>query len=322
MKYFNILGLGGYIAPRHLQAIKETGNELLAGMDVTDSVGIIDRYFPKASFFTEFERFDRHIEKLKDSDVTADYLSICTPNYLHDAHIRFGLRNGMDVICEKPLVLNPWNAELLKESEQRYGKSVNCILQLRLHPSVIALKQKVEAANKQEKYDIDLSYITSRGTWYYVSWKGQMEKSGGIATNIGVHFYDMLMWIFGPLQDFKVHVHTHDRAAGFLEFEKARVRWFLSINNDTLPPEIKAAGKTTYRSLKIDDEEFEFSDGFTDLHIESYERILNGEGFGIKDALPSIELVHKIRNIEPIGLVGDYHPLANMPNSQHPITGK
>lgn len=322
MKYFNILGLGGYIAPRHLQAIKETGNELLAGMDVTDSVGIIDRYFPKASFFTEFERFDRHIEKLKDSDVHADYLSICTPNYLHDAHIRFGLRNGMDVICEKPLVLNPWNAELLMESEKRYGKNVNCILQLRLHPSVIALKKKVEEANKNEKYDIDLTYITSRGTWYYVSWKGDMEKSGGIATNIGVHFYDMLMWIFGPLQDSKVHVHTHDRAAGFLEFEKARVRWFLSINNDTLPQEIKDAGKTTYRSLKIDDEEFEFSDGFTDLHIESYERILKGEGFGIKDAFPSIDLVHNIRNTVPQGLKGEYHPLAGKPFTKHPITGK
>jgi UDP-N-acetyl-2-amino-2-deoxyglucuronate dehydrogenase len=322
MKYFNILGLGGYIAPRHLQAIKETGNELLAGMDVTDSVGIIDRYFPQASFFTEFERFDRHIEKLKDSDVQADYLSICTPNYLHDAHIRFGLRNGMDVICEKPLVLNPWNAQLLMESEKRYGKNVNCILQLRLHPSVIALKKKVEEANKSEKYDIDLTYITSRGTWYYVSWKGDLEKSGGIATNIGVHFYDMLMWIFGPLQESKVHVHTHDRAAGFLEFEKARVRWFLSINNETLPDEIKSAGKTTYRSLKIDDEEFEFSDGFTDLHIESYERILKGEGFGIKDAFPSIELVHNIRNTKPVGLKGNYHPLAAAPITKHPITGK
>lgn len=318
-KTFALIGAAGYIAPRHMRAIKETNNKLLAALDPADSVGIIDSYFPQADFFVEFERFDRHIEKLRRRGQQVDYVSICSPNYLHDAHIRFGLRHGADVICEKPLVLNPWNIDALEQISQETGKKVYNILQLRLHPSVIKLREKIAAAPQDKKWDVDLTYQTSRGHWYYTSWKGQLEKSGGIATNIGVHFYDMLHWIFGPVQENIVHLHTHDRAAGYLEFERARVRWFLSISYDTIPEAVRQTGATTYRSLQIEGEEFEFSGGFTELHTRSYQAILEGKGFEVGKARPSIEIVQNIRNAEPVGLKGDYHPLARLPLRGHPF---
>ena len=319
MKHFTLIGAAGYIAPRHMQAIRDTQNDLVAAMDTNDSVGIIDSYFPNAAFFTEFERFDRHLEKLKRAGKKVDYVSICSPNYLHDAHIRFGLRYGADVICEKPIVLNPWNIDALEELEKETGNHVYNILQLRLHPSIIALKEKVNAAPKDKIFEFDLTYITSRGTWYYTSWKGNTEKSGGIATNIGVHFYDMLQWVFGPVKENIVHIHTHDRAAGYFEFEKAKVRWFLSINAETLPEDVRAKGKRTYRSINIEGEELEFSDGFTDLHTLSYRDILNGGGFRIDEARAAIEIVHNIRTSTPIGLEGDYHPFCNIPMTNHPF---
>lgn len=317
MANFALIGAAGYVAPRHLKAIRDTGNELVAAFDPADSVGVLDSYFPETSFFTEFERFDRHLDKIRRNGQGVDYVSICSPNYLHDAHIRFGLRNGAHVICEKPLVLNPWNVEALKVNEQESGKRVSTILQLRLHPSIIALREKVQSGQKAQKHEVDLSYITSRGSWYYTSWKGDVQKSGGIATNIGIHFFDMLSWIFGPVVQNLVHVHTHDRAAGYLEFEKARVRWFLSINAQTLPE--AAAGKRTYRAITIDGESLEFSEGFTDLHTLSYQDILAGNSFGLEDALPAIQLAHDIRTATPLGLQGDYHPLARLPIAQHPF---
>ncbi len=309
MKNFALIGAAGYIAPRHLKAIKETNNNLIAALDRFDSVGVMDSYFPNADFFVEFERFDRHIEKLKrQQNIHLDYVSICTPNYLHDSHIRMALRRGADAICEKPLVLNPWNVDALMDIEEESGQKINTILQLRLHPSIIALKNKVDTENKKEKYDIDLTYITSRGNWYHISWKGDESKSGGIATNIGVHFYDMLSWIFGDVQENQVHVREVDKAAGYLEFEKARVRWFLSIDENNLPKEIQDKGQRTYRSISIDNEEIEFSGGFTELHTESYKGILNGNGFGLLDAKQSIEIVHDIRNND-IKNTGEKHPL-------------
>jgi len=319
MKKFTLIGASGYIAPRHLRAIKENGCNLLAAYDPFDSVGVMDSFFPKADFFTEFERFDRHIDKLKRKGEVLDYLSICSPNYLHDSHIRFGLKNGADVICEKPVVLNPWNLEGLMQMEEETGHKVYNILQLRLHQSVVALKQKVDAAPKDKVFDFDLTYITSRGKWYYTSWKGNEQKSGGIATNIGVHFFDMLSWIFGELKENLVHVHEHDRAAGYLEFDRAKVRWFLSINADTLPETAKKEGKTTYRSMRLEGEEIEFSEGFKDLHNKSYAAILAGNGFRISEALSAIKIVHEIRNTEPIGLVGDFHPFAKKPLTLHPF---
>jgi UDP-N-acetyl-2-amino-2-deoxyglucuronate dehydrogenase len=319
LKNFALIGASGYIAPRHLKAIKETNNTLLAAYDPFDSVGIMDSFFPNADFFTQFERFDRHVDKLKRNGNPLDYVAICSPNYLHDSHIRFGLKNGADVICEKPLVLNPWNVEGLMDLEKETGKHVYNILQLRLHDSIIALKNKVDNAPKDKIFDFDLTYITSRGKWYYTSWKGDVQKSGGIATNIGVHFFDMLGWIFGDLKQNVVHVHTHDRAAGYLEFTKARVRWFLSINADTLPASVKEKGKTTYRSMTLEGEEIEFSDGFTDLHTKSYQDVLAGNGFRISEALNAIKIVHEIRNLQPIGLQGEYHPFAKLPTHQHPF---
>ena len=318
-KNFALIGAAGYVAPRHMKAIKATGNTLLAAMDKADSVGIIDSYFPDADFFVEYERFDRHLEKLKRKGTHIDYLSVCTPNYLHDAHIRFGLRYGADVICEKPLVLNPWNVDALAEIAEETGREVYNILQLRLHPSVIALREQVQQAPKDKKYDLDLTYITSRGHWYYASWKGEPTKSGGIATNIGVHFYDMLQWIFGPVQENVVHIHTHDRAAGYLEFAEARVRWFLSINANTLPESVQQAGQRTFRSIEIESEQFEFSGGFEDLHTKSYQAILDGQGFPLSEARAAIEIVHGIRHQAPVGLTGDYHPLARLPLEGHPF---
>ena len=317
-KRFALVGAAGYIAPRHMKAIKETRNALVAALDPNDSVGIIDSYFPQTDFFTEFERFDRHLDKLKRNQKGVDYVSICSPNYLHDAHMRFALRSGADAICEKPLVLNPWNVDSLLEIEKEAGKNIYTILQLRLHPSVIALKEKI-AANPGKIWDIDLTYLTSRGHWYYTSWKGDQSKSGGISTNIGIHFFDMLTWIFGGVKKNSVHVNAHDRSSGYLELENANVRWFLSINADLLPQAVKAEGKTTYRSLKIGEEEFEFSGGFTDLHTVSYEQILAGNGFRINETKTAIDIVYDIRNQEPIGCKGEYHPLADESQSNHPF---
>ncbi len=295
MKNFALIGAAGFIAPRHLKAIKETGNNLIAAVDKFDSVGIMDSYFPECHFFTEFERFDRHIEKIKLKGTPLDYVSVCSPNYLHDAHIRFGLRQGATVICEKPIVLNPWNIDALQEKEKETGQRVYTILQLRLHPSIIALREKV-AASPNSFREMDLRYITSRGRWYHTSWKGDVSKSGGIATNIGVHFFDMLCWIFGDVKDIEVLIHTSDTAEGVLHFEHARVKWFLSINENTIPEEVRTAGKRTFRKITIDGDAFEFSEGFTDLHTRSYEEILKGNGFGLEDTRKSIEIVSAIRN--------------------------
>ena len=308
MKNFGLIGAAGFIAVRHLRAIKETGNDLLAALDKFDSVGIIDSYFPKADFFVEFERFDRHFDKLKRSGRKVDYVSICTPNYLHDSHIRFALRQGADAICEKPLVLNPWNIDALAIIEKETGHKINNILQLRLHPTIIALKNKIDNGPTDKIYDIDLTYITSRGNWYDTSWKGDVQKSGGIATNIGVHFYDMLTWIFGDVAQNIVHILEPHRAAGFLLLKNARVRWFLSIDYNDIPTDIKKKGARTYRSITVEGEEIEFSDGFTDLHTASYAHILEGKGFGLECARQSIQTVYSIRNATPIGKQGDYHP--------------
>lgn len=296
MKNFALIGAGGYIAPRHMKAIKDTGNNLIAALDKSDSVGILDSYFPEADFFTEFERFDRHIEKQKRKGIKTDFVSVCSPNYLHDSHIRFGLRIGADVICEKPIVLNPWNIDALAEIEKETGNKIYTILQLRLHPAIIALKEKIASEPPGKKHQIELDYITSRGHWYFASWKGDIQKSGGIATNIGVHFFDMLMWIFGDVSQNVVIEHSRETASGTLELEKASVKWRLSIDVNALPAEIKAAGKRTYRILNIDGESFEFSDGFTELHTKSYAEILAGNGFPLMETRKSIELVHAIRN--------------------------
>ncbi len=328
VKKFALIGAAGYIAPRHMKAIKDTGNDLCAAYDVFDSVGIIDSYFPNCSFFTQYELFERHVNKMSNLSETLssdscrgalDYVSVATPNYLHDAHIRFGLRAGADVICEKPLVLNPWNIDNLKKIEVQTGKKVYNILQLRHHDAIVELKKKIEHGPVGKIYDIDLTYITSRGNWYYTSWKGDVHKSGGVATNIGVHFYDMLVWVFGAVKKNIVHVSSHDRVAGFLELEKARVRYFLSINKNTLPKEALLAGKRTFRSLQMEGNEIEFSEGFTELHTESYKQILAGEGFGLDDARGSIDVVYDIRHATPIGLKGDYHPFAALELSKHPF---
>lgn len=311
MKKFALIGVGGYIAPRHLKAIKETGNELVCALDKNDSVGIMDSFFPNASFFTEFERFDRHVYKYRNSDKKIDFVSIASPNYLHDAHIRFALRNSADAICEKPLVLNSRNIDQLKKLESETGKKVYNILQLRLHPSIIALKEKVSQElekNPNKIYNIDLTYLTSRGKWYFISWKGDEKKSGGIATNIGVHFFDMLTWIFGDVKKSIVHLKQADTNAGVLELKHANVRWFLSVNYDYIPQAIKEKEQRTYRSITVDKEEIEFSGGFTDLHTRSYEEILKGQGFGLLEAYDSIKTVSSIRDNSTALLKGEYHP--------------
>jgi len=310
-KNFALIGAAGYIAPRHFKAIKETENNLTAILDKSDSVGIIDSYFPEAAFFTESERFDRHLYRhsIENKEEKIDYVSICSPNYLHDAHIRMALRNGADAICEKPLVLNPWNLEGLEKIEKDTGNYIFHILQLRLHPAVIELKKQIENNPNDKIYDIDLTYITSRGKWYLYSWKADLEKSGGITTNIGSHFFDMLTYIFGDVQDVRVHYATPITVAGFLQLKKARVRWFLSIDKKHLPKNIAEKGKTTYRSLTIDSKEFEFSEGFTDLHTLSYQNILSGSGFRIQDAYQYVSLCYDIRSRKEEGLKGDYHPL-------------
>ena len=311
-KNFALIGVGGYIAPRHMAAIKDTGNNLIAAVDKNDSVGIMDSYFPRAHFFTEFERFDRHVEKLRREKAGKEvhYVSICSPNYLHDAHIRFALRAQADAICEKPLVLNPWNIDALQEIEQETGRKVNTVLQLRLHPSIIALKKSVEdqlKANPDKKFDVDLTYLTSRGRWYQISWKGDEQKSGGVATNIGVHFFDMLAYVFGAVMKNICHIRNIDTVAGYLEFEHARVRWFLSVNAEYLPTTVKEKGQTTYRSITVNGDEIEFSGGFTDLHTQSYMKILAGEGFGLADVHDCIRVVHEVRTAIPLGRTDDNH---------------
>ena len=295
MKNFILIGAAGYIAPRHMKAIKETDNNLIAAYDPYDGVGIMDSYFPDAHFFTEFERFDRHIEKLKRSGTKIDYVSICSPNYLHDSHIRYGLRIGADVICEKPLVLNPWNVDALIELEEDYNNKVYTILQLRHHEAILELKDKIANGPTDKVYDIDLTYITSRGKWYFTSWKGNEDKSGGIASNIGVHFFDMLQWIFGPMQSFSVNEKNSDTNSGTLKLKRANVNWYLSINSNNLPNQAKKQNSTTYRMLSIEGESIEFSKGFTDLHTNSYQKILQGFGYGLIDAKSSIEIVSQMR---------------------------
>lgn len=311
MKNFGLIGAAGYIAPRHMQAIKATGNNLVAALDPNDSVGIIDNYFPEADFFTEFERFDRHLDKLNraQNDKRVHFISICSPNYLHDSHIRFALRTGADAICEKPLVTNPWNIDGLLEMEKATGRRVNTVLQLRLHPAIIALRERVKTEQRATKHEVDLTYVTSRGNWYLQSWKGEVKKSGGIATNIGVHFFDMLHFIFGKLQTNVVHYASDTKAGGFLEYENARVRWFLSIDPRDVPASQADAGQRTYRSIVVDGEEVEFSGGFTDLHVRSYEEILAGNGFGLEANRAAIETVAEIRYGQAVGIKGDHHPL-------------
>jgi UDP-N-acetyl-2-amino-2-deoxyglucuronate dehydrogenase len=305
--FFALIGASGYVAPRHMRAIQEVDGVLKAALDLSDSVGVIDSYFPKARFFTEFERFDRHIDKLHRRGEQIDYISICSPNYLHDAHARFALRSGANAICEKPLVLNPRNIDGLAEIEQATGQRINTILQLRLHPAIIALRDKIQNNGTDRVYDVDLAYITSRGYWYQTSWKGDEQKSGGIATNIGVHFYDMLTFLFGDLQRNIVHYRSPERAAGYLEYERARVRWFLSINADDVPAEA-GEGQRTYRSITVDGDEIEFSGGFTDLHTLSYQHILEGGGFSLADVRPSIETVTHIRTAALEPNAGEQHP--------------
>jgi UDP-N-acetyl-2-amino-2-deoxyglucuronate dehydrogenase len=308
-KNFALIGAAGYIAPRHMRAIKDTGNMLVAALDPFDSVGIIDSFFPNADFFIEPERFDRHLDKIRRSGKDKiDYVSICSPNFLHDAHIRLALRNDANAICEKPLLLNPWNLKGLEDIEDQTGLRIYNVLQLRHHPSIIALKEKFDAMPDDKMHDVQLTYITSRGKWYFYSWKGDVKKSGGVVTNIGIHFFDMLSWIFGKVQSSTVHIAEDNKSAGLIHLEKANVRWMLSLDSNDLPGKARENGQTTYRSILVDNEEVEFSGGFTDLHTVSYREILDGRGYGIKDAANSIEIAHMIRNQKSVGKRGDYHP--------------
>ncbi len=312
-KNFAVIGAGGYIAPRHLRAIRDTGNRLVAAVDPKDSVGILDQYSFDVKFFTEIERFDRHLEKLRRGleENRVHYISICSPNYLHDAHCRLALRVGADVICEKPLVINPWNFDALEELEAETNHHINTVLQLRVHPGLIRLKQSLSLQENRGQHDVMLTYITSRGPWYQVSWKGQQDKSGGVATNIGVHFFDLLLWLFGSAADLRVYHADNSRMSGYIGLEHARVRWFLSVDSKDLPNQAKAAGKTTYRSITVDGKEVEFSEGFTDLHTRVYEETLAGRGFGIADARPSIELTYAIRTAPILPKDDCAHPLLN-----------
>lgn len=313
MKRFSLIGAAGYVAPRHMRAIKDTGNTLVSALDSHDTVGVLDSYFPHAKFFTEFERYDRHIDLMRREGLSLDYISITSPNYLHDSHARFALRVGANAVCEKPLVINPWNVDGLRMLETETGCRVYTVLQLRLHPSIINLRKKVEdeiARIPSKRFSVNLTYITSRGPWYFTSWKGDEKKSGGIVANIGVHFFDMLLWVFGDLRASTLNVLKDDVASGTLEFAHADVKWFLSVNASYLPEDVKRRGARTYRSILVDGEESEFSEGFTDLHTETYRDILSGGGFGLDDATPSISLVHTLRTSSCVGLVGDYHALA------------
>jgi UDP-N-acetyl-2-amino-2-deoxyglucuronate dehydrogenase len=310
MKKFALIGLAGYIAPRHLQAIKQTRNTLVAALDPHDSVGILDSYFPEAAFFTEFERFDRHIDLLRRKNQPIDYVTICSPNYLHDSHVRFALRIGAEAICEKPLVLNPWNVTALKNVSAETGKKINTILQLRHHPQIKKLKQHLDSSPPGKTFDIELTYITARGSWYAVSWKGDQKKSGGIAANIGIHFFDMLTWIFGPVIKNSVNLYNPRRAAGYLKLHKADVKWYLSFDSTDLPVTRSPDSPRTYRSMKVDNRQIDFSTGFENLHTQSYQQILAGQGFTPDDVLPSVELTSAIRNTNPVGLNVPCHPLA------------
>lgn len=294
MKNFAIIGVGGYIAPRHLEAIKEAGHQLVAAYDNKDSVGIMDRYFPDCQFFTEFERFEAYTQSLKGTQQQIEFVSICTPNYLHASHIQFALRLGANAICEKPLVLHTKDIDQIHELEKQTGKKVYTVLQLRVHDAIIQLKNKILSQNRND-HEIDLTYMTSRGQWYLESWKGDVKKSGGLSTNIGVHFFDMLTWIFGRVQEIKMEFKSDTIEKGYVRLEKAKVRWFLTIDRHQLPEEQKKLGKTTFRSIKIDGDEFEFSEGFTELHKTVYKDILSGQGYGILDARPAIEIVEQIR---------------------------
>lgn len=311
---FALIGASGFVAVRHMRAIADTGHSLVAALDPNDSVGVLDSYFPDAHFFVEFERFDRHLDKLRRRGTAVDFVSVCSPNYLHDSHIRFGLRSGAHVICEKPIVLNPWNLDALQDIEDECGRRVYNVLQLRLHPAIRALRDKYRAPEGgRAKHDVELAYITSRGRWYHVSWKGDQQKSGGIATNIGVHFFDMLQWVFGRVLESEVHVSSAETASGYLELERARVRWFLSIDANTLPFEVRARGQRTFRSIAVDGEQVEFSEGFTDLHTATYRDVLAGGGFGLQDARPAVELVHRIRHSTAAPVESRMHPLALTP---------
>lgn len=308
-KNFALIGAAGYIAPRHLKAIKDTGNELVVAMDINDSVGIMDSHFPDAEFFTEFEQFEAYVEDQKIAGNKLDYVAICSPNYLHSPHMKFALKNGIDVICEKPLVLTVKDLDMLKQYEQQFGAKVNSILQLRLHPSIIALREKIQNSIKGQVFDVDLTYMTSRGKWYLKSWKGVDDKAGGVATNIGVHFYDMLHFVFGNVTKNEVHYRDEKTTAGYLEFEKARVRWFLSIDSNNLPDNAIQGEKLTYRSIRIGNDELEFSGGFTDLHTQSYQRILAGQGYGVEENRAAIETVEVIRTAQITANPDRVHPL-------------
>jgi UDP-N-acetyl-2-amino-2-deoxyglucuronate dehydrogenase len=307
---FALIGAGGYIAPRHLKAIRDTGNRLVAAADPNDSVGILDAYSFDVRFFKEIERFDRHLDKLRRGPEAerVEWVSICSPNYLHDAHMRLALRNGANAMCEKPLVISPWNLDALEQLEQETGRRIFTILQLRVHPALLAIKARLEAEPAGTRHDVVLTYVTSRGGWYHVSWKGSEDQSGGVATNIGIHFFDLLMWLFGPARVNEVHVHHPHRMAGALELERARVCWFLSVDRKDLPFAPQPGQRSTYRSITVDGEEIEFTEGFTDLHTRVYERTLAGDGFGIADARPSITLVHEIRTRDAGPGVLPQHP--------------
>ncbi len=309
-KNFAITGVSGYVAPRHLKAIKDTGNKLVAAIDPHDSAGILDQYFDDVRFFTEFERFDRHLDKLRRQDAGGEvhFISVCSPNYLHDAHCRLALRIGADVLCEKPVVLNPWNIDALQELEQESGKKIFTVLQLRVHPALIELKKKLDSDKSSKKKEVMLTYITSRGPWYLTSWKGMTERSGGLATNIGVHFFDLLLWLFGKVKHNEVHFDDQLRTAGFMELEKATVKWFLSIDSKDLPENAQKSKQRTFRSVSIDGTEIEFSEGFTDLHSVVYKETLAGRGFSLEMARPSIELAHDIRVAKPTGINANTHP--------------
>jgi UDP-N-acetyl-2-amino-2-deoxyglucuronate dehydrogenase len=313
VKNFAITGVAGYIAPRHLRAIRDTGNRLAAAVDPHDAVGVLDSFFDDVEYFREFERFDRHVEKLRrrGEGEKVHYVSICSPNYLHDAHIRFALRVGADAICEKPLVLNPWNLDALAELEKESGKKAFAILQLRLHPSIVSLKEKLSSSPGGKRKNVLLTYVTSRGNWYLHSWKGEKSKSGGLSTNIGIHFFDVLIWLFGAVRHSEVHLAGPGKEAGYLELKDADVRWFLSIDRNDLPFRAEAGQQATYRSMAVDGEEIEFSGGFSDLHTLSYREILRGEGFGLEDARPSIEAVHTIRNARIVGENDRINPFAS-----------
>lgn len=309
MSGFALVGAAGFVAPRHMRAIKDTGNELVAAFDPNDSVGVIDSYFPDAHFFTEFERFDRHIDKLRRQGAGVSFVSICSPNYLHDAHVRFALRSGADAICEKPLVINPWNLEALAEIERESKRRIYSILQMRLHPAITALRQHVAAAPSDKIFEVELTYVSSRGRWYGVSWKGDKQKSGGIALNIGVHFFDILQWIFGAVRENVVHIGNEEVNAGYLRLERARVRWFLSTDLRYLPDAAKASGKRIMRHILVDGTRVEFSEAHGDLHTAAYAEIMAGRGAGIDEARTSIETVYQIRNATPTGAANDSHPL-------------